>query len=429
MDIKKQVCCVTLLALAISLLPPHVAAGDAILNRKNVDIKSIGAPAAQPTDLWQAINANSLQYVQKFAKDVNAVDPLGQPALLLAAARGYADITAWLLDKGADIEVRGPRNWTPLIAATFGGHTDVVKLVLEHKASTKAVSADGLNALFYAVDYQYPDIMDVLLAAGADVNTSTSPEFQNGHSVLMRAAMRNFPALAEKLLAAGARVEQTDTQGRTALIYAAQYDAVDALAVLVRYKADIRQRDSEGNNALQVVALKGQAATAQWLVAQGIDLSAKNKAGDTALIIAASAGNTDVVKLLADKSEKSARIDALFAAVQGGSLPTVQALLESDLAVDSRNSDGATPLTIAAKNIHPHLVEYFLQRGADVKVHDRSGNDALLQALLNSPVHVGIVEQLLKAGADRTRHNDEGRSAADILAASNDKVLRDTLDK
>lgn len=355
---------------------------------------AIRKDAAQPADLWQAINANSLPLVQRFAADVNAVDPLGQPALLLAAARGYADIAGWLLEQGADIEIRGPRNWTPLIAATFGGHTDVVKLLLQHKANTKAVSADGLNALFYAVDYQYPDIIDALLAAGADVNAATAPEFQNGHSVLMRTAMRNFPVLADKLLAADARIEQTDTQGRTALLYAAQYDAVDTLAVLQRYKANLKQRDNDGNDALEVVALKGQLATAQWLVGQGTDLKAKNKAGDTALIIASREGNTEVAKLLAEKSSKPERVNALFAAVQGGSLPTVDMLLGLDLAVDSRNADGATPLMIAARNSHPHLVEYLLQRGADAKLRDRDGNDALWHALSNPPGHAGIIEQL-----------------------------------
>jgi ankyrin repeat protein len=404
------------LAIAISsVVSSHPIHAATPIQGKKPDL-AIPKEAAQPADLWQAINANSLQYVQKFAKDVNAVDPLGQPALLLAAARGYADIASWLLDQGADIEVRGPRNWTPLIAATFGGHTDVVKLLLQYNASTKAVSADGLNALFYAVDYQCPDIIDVLLAAGADVNAATALEFQDGHSVLMRTAMHNFPLLAEKLLAAGARVEQTDRQSRTALIYAAQYDAVDTLAVLQRYRADLKLRDNDGNDALQVVALKGQLATAQWLAGQGLDLKIKNKAGDTALIIAARAGNTEVAKLLAEKSDKSARNDALFAAVQGGSLPTVQSLLELGLAVDSRSADGETPLMVAARSSHPHLVEYLLQQKADVKLRDREGNDALLSAVLNAYRHEGIVQQLLAAGADKFLRNGQGMSAAEILS-------------
>ena len=382
----------------------------------------ISQKSAQPADLWQAINANSLPHVQQFAKDVDAVDPLGQPALLLASARGYADIVGWLLEKGANIEVRGPRNWTPLIAATFGGHTGVVKLLLQRKASTTAVSADGLNALFYAVDYQYPDIIDALLAAGADVNAATAPEFQSGHSVLMRAAMRNFSALADKLLAAGARIEQTDTLGRTALIYAAQYDAVETLAVLRRHEANIRQRDGDGNDALQIVAFKGKLATAQWLVGQGGDFTAKNRAGDTALIIAARAGNTDVAKFLAERSGKSDRTAALFAAVEGGAFPTVQALLELGLPVDSLDARKATPLMIAARNSHPHLVGFLLQRGADVKLRDRHGNDALLYALLAPAVHPGIREQLIAAGAEVDRRNDAGQSAADILARAGEDL-------
>lgn len=387
--------------------------------------------APEPADLWQAINAHSLPLVQRYATDPNAVDALGQPALLLAASRGYADIAAWLLERGADVDIRGPRNWTPLIAAAFGGHADVVALLLQHGADRSAVSADGLNALFYAIDYRYADIVDTLLATGtrADANAATAVQFQDGHSALMRAAMRNAGDIAARLLAAGAHVEQRDARGRTALFYAADYHALDVLAALQRAHANIGARDPAGNTALIAMAAKGEVDTARRLLDMHVDAAARNRAGATALAVAARAGNTDVARLLLAKADKAARTDALFAAVDGGSLPTVTALLEAGLPVDARLRSGATPLMVAARNSHAHLVDYLLQRGADAKARDNDGNDALLHALANPPVHVGMVRQLLGAGADIARTNRGGQSAAQSIAASDDAALRSVLEK
>lgn len=424
MKTRKEFAVIGLVTCAMSSVLAPAALGADKPVQPTIPPQAIRGNPAQPADVWQAINANSLPLVQRYVTDPNAVDPLGQPALLLAASRGYADIAAWLLERGAAVDIRGPRNWTPLIAATYGGHTDLVELLLKHHADKTAVSADGLNALFYAIDYRYADIIDVLLAAGADANAATSPQFQDGHSPLMRAAMRNAAPIASQLMAGGAHVEQRDAQGRTALFYAAEYNALDVLAVLQRARVDVKARDSRGDTALQAMAEKGPAAIARQLLAMGVDATADNKAGDTALIIAARAGNTDVAQLLAEKSDKAARGTALFAAVEGGALPTVTTLLQLGVPVDSRDRNGATPLMIAARHSHAHLVDYLLQRGANPKLRDRKGDDALLQALENPPVHVGMAEQLIGAGADMNASNRDGRSALQLMAASTDTALQ-----
>ena len=91
----------------------------------------------------------------------------------------------------------------------------------------------------------------------------------------------------------------------------------------------------------------------------------------------------------------------LFAALQGGSLPTVAALLELGLDVNMRNGHGVTPLMYAAQYRHPHLIEFLLQNKAEVNASYQLGNSALLYALLNSSVHAGIVRDLLNAGASK----------------------------
>lgn len=401
------------------------AASNLPISAQGSKLESIAAKP-QPADFWQAVNAGSLAHVKKFfnASDVNAKDALEQPALMIAAGRGNDDIVAWLLQQGASIDITGPRNWTPLIAAVFNNHASTVKQLLALHANIEAKSADGFSPLFYAIEYQYDDIADALLAAGANVNASMPPAIQNGHSALMHASLRDAATIAKKLLAKGARVEQTDMQGRTALFYAAEHNALATLDILVQNKASVLRRDEAGNTALHVVAIQGKPATAEWLLRHGADVRAPNTDDRTALAVAAFAGNTDIAMLLLGKSKGQDRIHALFAALEGGSLPTLTALIDGGLDINARNERQQTPLMIAASRRHAHIVDYLLQKKADVTAVDRNGNTALLHALLVSPSHAGIVARLLQAGSDDSHRNAAGQQARDLLAKSGDQDLR-----
>jgi ankyrin repeat protein len=401
------------------------AASNPPISAQGSKLESI-APKPQPADFWQAVNAGSLVHVKKFfnASDVNAKDALEQPALMIAAGRGNNDIVAWLLQQGANIDTIGPRNWTPLIAAVFNNQASTVKLLLAQHANIEAKSADGFSPLFYAIEYQYEDITDALLAAGANVNASMPPTIQNGHSALMHASLRDAAAIAKKLLATGARVDQTDMQGRTAVFYAAEHNALATLDILAQNKANFFLRDEAGNTALHIVAIQGKTTTAEWLLRHGADVSITNTEGRTALDVAAFAGNTDIATLLLGKGRGQERIHALFAALEGGSLPTLTALIEGGLDINARNERQQTPLMIAASLRHAHIVDYLLQKKADITATDQDGNTALLHALLVSPSHAGIVAQLLQAGSDASHRNAAGHQARDLLAKSSDQDLR-----
>lgn len=380
----------------------------------------------QPTDFWQAVNAGSLTHVKKFfhAADPNAKDALEQPALMIAAGRGHDDVVTWLLQQGASIDITGPRNWTPLIAAVFNNHISTTRLLLAQNANIESKSADGFSALFYAIEYRYDDIIDLLLGVNADVNASMPPAIQNGHSALMHAGMRDAAGMAKKLLARGARIEQTDVQGRNALFYAAEHNALATLGVLAQHKANLASRDKAGNTVLHVVAIQGKPATAEWLLLHGADMRSTNHEGSTALAVAAFSGNTDVAKLLLAKANPDDRNRALFAALEGGALPTVTALIDGGLSINARNARQQTPLMVAAALRHAHIVDYLLQNKADINAVDRDGNTALLHALLVSPRHTGIVAQLLQTGSDAQHRNAAGQTARGLLVKSDDAALR-----
>lgn len=53
-------------------------------------------------------------------------------ALYLSARKGYIEVVALLLERGADPSIRTSTGWTPLMAAVIGGYYPTVKLLLEH---------------------------------------------------------------------------------------------------------------------------------------------------------------------------------------------------------------------------------------------------------------------------------------------------------
>jgi ankyrin repeat protein len=101
---------------------------------------------------------------------------------------------------------------TSLLSITEDGHTETVRSLLAHGASTDM--AEGRQtALMFATQSGSLEIVKLLLAAGADVNAKESHHM----TALMWAAERGHIEIVQALLAAGADVHATNIDGYTAL--------------------------------------------------------------------------------------------------------------------------------------------------------------------------------------------------------------------
>jgi len=87
--------------------------------------------------------------------------------LLKASKKGILSIVQTSLKEGAD--VNNYNHWiTPLMWATINGHTEVVKVLLDAGADVAITEVDGYDALSYATDLEYRDIIKLLKEAGAE---------------------------------------------------------------------------------------------------------------------------------------------------------------------------------------------------------------------------------------------------------------------
>ena len=104
------------------------------------------------------------------------------------------------------VEARDSNGWTPLMTASYRGHTSIVKALLAAGADVNAANNDGETALILACEDGHLEAARALVAAGANVNAAD----QGGRTPLNCArghhnATAN-PAIEALLLAAGATV-------------------------------------------------------------------------------------------------------------------------------------------------------------------------------------------------------------------------------
>ncbi len=97
--------------------------------------------------------------------DVNALNDVGESALMMAALKGHADWSQRLIDRGASIVKQG---WSPIHYAATGPDTSTVKLLLDKGAPIDARSPNGSTPLMMAAQYGAESSVDLLLQRGAD---------------------------------------------------------------------------------------------------------------------------------------------------------------------------------------------------------------------------------------------------------------------
>ncbi len=135
--------------------------------------------------------------------------------LIEAAAAGDAQGVQDLLARGASVRATDEAGRTPLVAAAYGNHVGVAQILLaagaEPNEKDRTVQSPYLIATSEVGDD--PALLDVLLAAGADVDSRDS---FNGTG-LIRAADRGYPRIIERLLATDIEVNHVNRLGWTAL--------------------------------------------------------------------------------------------------------------------------------------------------------------------------------------------------------------------
>jgi ankyrin repeat protein len=221
-------------------------------------------------------------------------------------------------------------------------------------------------------------------------------------------AVRNRDAVrAQTLLAERADPNVRQPDGATALHWAAQWDDVATVDLLIRAGAEINATNDYGVTPLAVACQNGSSTSAtvvEKLLKAGANPNAALPSGETVLMTASFAGNADAVKALlagganVNAAETAKGQTALMWAVSEGHRDVVRALVDYGADVNARSTGQFTPLLFAARGGDIELARLLLAAGADIDAKGTDGSTPLLIATFRG--HVNLAKALLDAGAD-----------------------------
>jgi ankyrin repeat protein len=296
----------------------------------------------------------------------------GEPGFdfVLAAGKGELARLEAFLEAGGDVNVLNDKGRTALMAASRGGHFEIVRSLLSKGANPNLVDNDSDTALKAAT--MAAPLVDITPAPGSSAESIE---------------------IVKLLLASGADVNAPKSW--PALVCAAESGNDEVIKLLLENGADINAKNVSGMSALSRSIYDRKFKTARLLIASGADVDSRDNRGDTPLMFAAQT-DFDVLRNLLDKGAD----------------------------VNARNKNGETPLIIAFR---VECIVALLDHGAELDAKNLSGNTALMCAA--SSRNSGKVEILLDRGADVNERNTKGETALAIAKQINNQTIIEMLVK
>jgi hypothetical protein len=165
----------------------------------------------------------SLLKAENLTSVINTVDEDGYTPLYQAARKAeLLPVLKLLLEHGADPNIRGTDNESPLYIAAFNGLTQHVAALIAANASLNdlqgAVTSAAEMPLHAAARLGHGAVVQQLLAAGADINARNAAR----ETPLYVAAKMDKPYIVYDLLTAGANATLQNRDGKDALYVASE---------------------------------------------------------------------------------------------------------------------------------------------------------------------------------------------------------------
>jgi ankyrin repeat protein len=201
-----------------------------------------------------------------------------------------------LIEEGFDVNERiTSTGETALYRASFRGHIELVKLLLQHGAKVNLTTYQGFSPLFVAAQENHENVVTLLLEAGGEVNSDAA---MFGLTALMAAINKNHPPICKILLNAGANVNARTHDGFTSLLLACYHDNPEILRILLEAGANPDAATEKGYAGLHFAAESCSGKVASLLLDAGAHTEAITKIRMTPLNTAAQSDCLEVFNLL-----------------------------------------------------------------------------------------------------------------------------------
>lgn len=261
-------------------------------------------PRGNWTPLMYAAREGSTEAAHVLAEagaDLNAQDPDGTTALVFAILNGHFDTAALLLEKGADPNIADSMGMAALYAAVDMNTLGEIYGRPRRKITSKVSALELIELLLKHGAQPDAELKGPTLYRA---HTPGEGSLREGATPLMRAARNGDTAAIRILVAHGADPKRAQKNGTTALMlasglgrgqgvfaedYATEEQLLDAVKYLVSLGVDVNAADSQGQTALHFAA-QASDDIVRFLAANGANLQAKDSRGRTPLDVAMGVG-------------------------------------------------------------------------------------------------------------------------------------------
>ncbi|KAK0067089.1 ankyrin repeat domain-containing protein 17 [Biomphalaria pfeifferi] len=138
---------------------------------------------------------------------------------------------------------------SPLVDASYLGHTNIVKVLLIYGANVNFKNAHGWNALIHI---SLAGRTETLITSGEKVNARNNI----GETALVIASEKEHAETVKLMIAHGADVNKGNRENWTPLIAACYYGHTDIVHLLIQSGASVNKRDNINSMTLNVASKK-----------------------------------------------------------------------------------------------------------------------------------------------------------------------------
>ncbi|MBD2731102.1 ankyrin repeat domain-containing protein [Nostoc sp. FACHB-892] len=344
--------------------------------------------------------------------------------LLIAINEGNLEQVCALLDAGANPNTKDSQARHALVIAAELGSLDIVEVLLAADAN---LIIQGYDALWAAACNGHVDVVKALVAAGVPDSCT-----------LVYAYEQRLILAAKTLMSAGVDFDWYYFLNQ--LLNAAITGNLEVINTLITIGINVDLKDHEKCTALMSASDYGQLEAVKLLVDAGADVNALVwKSGDNPFLNAADAGEKEVydylyplvseeirkvgeqriargIKIKQRKQRKN--IENFIDAAMMGQLEAVQAAIKNGIDINAIGSNGQTALMYAASYGHISVIKVLIKAGANLDIlsdEDITGVRQTALMLVASSYFATnrheVIKVLVEAGANINLQGQDGLTA------------------
>ena len=334
-------------------------------------------------------------------RQIDGQDPsTGHTPLYCAARSGNVDAVQYLIEQGADPDLKQRTGSTALHAASFFGHPEIVRCLLESGANYKVTNSSNNT----------PDV--------ESFTTEVKQVFvELKQTAFVRAAANELDVSKGKITEIQEHIDTQYYAQRQTLLHCAckkgHFDLVKGL--IEHHLANLDIVDINLNSALHLAAYGGHARVVEYLLNQGANSTLLNKWGMSAEQEGLTHG-TKITALFQSMRERN-----MFSMAKDGIDWWFQYYF-GDHSPNTVDGDGTNILYVACRFGQTTVAKWLLDKGANVNAQlPKKRSTPLHGASFHK--HESTVELLLSRGADISIQNEYGATVLDEVQADGIKQL------